>query len=193
VTSRVTSSTSAPVPATSGVIDSGVGWSANGLDGPAPSPSTCHYRTAADGYALPDPGCTPGAVNTEVTQGNIGTTICSHGYTASVRPPESMTEAAKYQSMAAYHSPGPVAHYEYDHLVPLELGGSSDVRNLWPELNSGSPSQFDSTDDFGVNAKDGVEDRLNAAVCSGEVALAAAQEAIAVNWTTAEATLGIGR
>jgi hypothetical protein len=181
------------VPATSGVVDSGVGWTATGLDGPAPSPGTCHYRSAADGDALPDPGCTPGAVNTKVTQGIIGTTICRDGYTASVRPPESMTEAAKYQSMAAYDSPGPVGHYEYDHLVPLELGGSSDVRNLWPELNSGSPSQFDSTDDFGENAKDGVEDRLNAAVCSGEVALAAAQEAIAANWTTAEATIGIGR
>ena len=179
------------MPATSGVIDTGVGWTPAGLEGPPPSPGTCHYRTAADGYSLPDPVCTPGAVNTGVSQGNIGTTICRSGYTASVRPPESMTEAAKYQSMAAYDSLGSVSAYEYDHLVPLELGGSSDVRNLWPELNSGSPSQFDSTDDFGENAKDGVEDRLNSAVCSGEVALAAAQEAIAANWTTAEASLGI--
>jgi hypothetical protein len=173
------------------VIDTGVGWTANGLEGTMPAPGSCHYRTAADGDALPDPGCTPGAVNTGVTQGNIGTTICSSGYTTTVRPPESMTEAAKYRSMAAYTSPGSASDYEYDHLVPLELGGSSDVRNLWPELDTGSPSQFDSTDDFGQNAKDGVEDRLNSAVCSGEVTLASAQAAIAANWTTAEATLGL--
>ncbi|MGH9028051.1 MAG: HNH endonuclease signature motif containing protein, partial [Acidimicrobiales bacterium] len=87
--------------------------------------------------------------------------------------------------------PGSASGYEYDHLVPLELGGSSDVRNLWPELDTGSPSQFDSSDDYGENAKDGVEDRLNAAVCSGEVTLTAAQNAIAANWTTAESVLGV--
>ena len=79
-----TSPTSAPTPATSGVIDTGVGWTSTGLEGPSPSPGTCRYRTAADGYALPDPRCTPGAVNTGVTQGNITTTICSSGYTAAV-------------------------------------------------------------------------------------------------------------
>ena len=30
---------------------------------PQPAPSTCHYRTAADGSTLPDPLCTPGATN----------------------------------------------------------------------------------------------------------------------------------
>lgn len=156
-----------------------------------PAPGTCQYRTAADGYALPDPACTPGAIDTAVTQADIGSTICSSGWTSSVRPPESMTETAKYQSMDAYDSPGSASEYEYDHLVPLELGGSSDVRNLWPELDTGSPSQFDSSDSYGENAKDGVEDRLNAAVCSGEVTLAAAQQAIAANWTTSEAVLGV--
>ncbi len=156
-----------------------------------PGPGTCHYRTASDGYALPDPGCTPGAVDSAVTQANISSTICRSGYTSSVRPPESITEPDKYKSMQSYDSAGSASQYEYDHLVPLELGGSSDVRNLWPELDSGSPSQFDSTDDYGLNAKDGVEDRLNDAVCSGEVSLAAAQTAIADNWTTSEAVLGV--
>lgn len=93
--------------------------------------------------------------------------------------------------MDAYGSPESASDYEYDHLVPLELGGSSDVRNLWPELDTGSPSQFDSTDSYGENAKDGVEDRLNDAVCSGQVTLAATQQAIAANWTTADAVLGV--
>jgi hypothetical protein len=173
------------------MIDTGVGWSSSGLEGPISAPGTCHYRTAADGYALPDPACTSGAIDTAVTQADVRSTICRSGYTSSVRPPESMTESAKYRSMDAYNSPGSVSQYEYDHLVPLELGGSSDARNLWPELDAGSPSQFDSTDDFGENAKDGVEDRLNVAVCSGQVTLAAAQQAVASNWTTAEAALGV--
>lgn len=102
-----------------------------------------------------------------------------------------MTEPAKYRSMDAYGASGSAGNYEYDHLVPLELGGSSDVRNLWPEPNAGSPSQFDSTDSYGINAKDGVEDRLKAGVSEGQVSLSAAQRAIATNWTTAESVLGV--
>ena len=183
--------TTADVAPPPGLVETGTGWSASGLQGPMPAAGACRDRVAADGYALADPGCTPGAVDTQVTQADIRSTICRSGYTSSVRPPESITEPAKYRSMAAYGAPGSAGAYEYDHLVPLELGGSSDVRNLWPEPNAGSPSQFDSTDSFGINAKDGVEDRLNAAVCSGEVALAAAQLAIATDWTTAESRLGI--
>jgi hypothetical protein len=26
-----------------------------------------------------------------------------------------------------------VVAYELDHLIPLELGGSNDLRNLWPQ------------------------------------------------------------
>jgi hypothetical protein len=145
-----------------------------------PSPGTCHYGTAANGDQLQDPACTPGAIDTAVTQANIQSTICVTGYTTTVRPPDSITEPAKLQSMMAYSSPGSASDYEYDHLVPLELGGSSDVRNLFPEAHAG-----------GSYTKDGVESRLNHVVCSGQVSLAAAQQAIATNWTTAEPVLGV--
>jgi hypothetical protein len=168
-----------------------IGWTASGLSGPEPAPGGCHDGTAVDGYALPDPRCTPGAVDGRVTQAGIGSTICRPGYAAAVRPPESLTEPAKLRAMAAYDARGPASGYEFDHLVPLELGGSSDLRNLWPEPEAGSPSQFDSTDTDGLNAKDGVEDRLHAAVCSGRVPLVAAQTAIGSDWTTAEGRLGI--
>jgi hypothetical protein len=69
---------------------------------------------------------------------------------------------------------------ELDHAVPLELGGSSDATNLWPE----SPPT--------PNPKDKVEDALNAAVCQGRGKLAAAQLAIAADWLTAEKKLGLG-
>ena len=68
---------------------------------------------------------------------------------------------------------------ELDHLVPLELGGSNDATNLWPEY---PPTP---------NPKDKVENTLNAAVCDGRVSLAAAQKAIAADWLTAEKKLGL--
>ena len=68
---------------------------------------------------------------------------------------------------------------ELDHLVSLELGGANDVANLWPEVGSVP------------NPKDSVENDQHKAVCSGKVTLAAAQQAIASDWTTAEHTLGL--
>ncbi|MFI6689696.1 hypothetical protein [Streptomyces sp. NPDC050485] len=41
------------------------------------------------------------------------------------------------------------------------------------------------------NPKDGVEAKLSSAVCPGKVQLAAAQNAIATDWTTALAKLGL--
>ena len=97
-----------------------------------------------------------------------------------LRSPESQTEAFKYD--VAYPAYGtPQSEWtELDHLVPLELGGSNDATNLWPEY---PPSP---------NPKDKVEDALNAAVCEGRVSLVAAQNAIASDWMTAEKKLGIG-
>jgi hypothetical protein len=172
-----------PAVETPNLLRTGPGWSRHGLDGVVPAHGACRYGVAADGYPLPDRRCTPGAVDTAVGQANIHTTICRSGYTRSVRPPEAVTEPAKLASMAAYGASDPPSRYEYDHLVPLELGGSSDVRNLWPQPDVGrAPGP-------GTNAKDGVEERLHAAVCSGRVTLAAAQAAIARDWTTAESAL----
>lgn len=172
-------------------VASGHGWTSSGLDSTPPSPGSCHSGTGAQGYALPDPVCTPGAVDTAVTQSNLQDTICHHGYTKTVRPPYRLTEKAKRASMQAYGETGSTRQYEFDHLLPLELAGSSDIRNLWSQPDQGKPSQFDTQNTFGINAKDGVEDRLNAAVCSGQVQLAAAQQAIVHNWTTAEQVLGV--
>jgi hypothetical protein len=124
---------------------------------------------------LPDPHCTPGAISPAVTQANIDSTICRSGYTDRVRPPESVTEHEKEASLAAYGDNGPLHLYEYDHLVPLELGGASnDPRNLWPDPGA-SP-----------NPKDEVENRLRELVCSRQVSLAFAQSLIARNWVAAQ-------
>jgi hypothetical protein len=138
--------------------------------------TTCHFR---DGGQLPDPKCTPGAIDPAVTQANIHSTICRSGYTATVRPSAAATDKAKYNvAYVAYQVPHSAAS-ELDHLVSLEIGGANDIANLWPEVGK-QP-----------NPKDAVENALHKAVCSGTVTLAAAQQAIASDWETAEARLGI--
>jgi hypothetical protein len=72
---------------------------------------------------------------------------------------------------------------EYDHLVSLELGGANSVSNLWPEPNKSGATGT-------TNPKDAVENTLHKAVCSHQVTLAAAQQAIAHDWVTAEKDLG---
>jgi hypothetical protein len=135
-----------------------------------PAPGIC--RATGQGlYALPDPHCTPGALNPAVTQATIEQTICVSGYTRTIRPAESITEPEKQASMAAYGDSGSMSGYEYDHLVSLELGGAAnDPRNLWPEPGA-SP-----------NPKDAVENALHDLVCSGQMPLAQAQHIIATNW-----------
>lgn len=127
---------------------------------------------------LPDPACTPGAIDSRVTQDNIATTICVTGYTAKVRPPAAYTNALKRLQIAQYgYSDKDPSHYEEDHLIPLELGGSpGDAKNLWPEPEAGEGS---------ADAKDRVENLLHARVCAGRMTLAAAQVAIATDWRTA--------
>ena len=137
---------------------------------------TCHYR---HGGQLPDPRCTPGSFDPAITQANIHKTICVTGYTGKVRPSAAETDRFKYKvAYPAYGLPHR-KHTELDHLVSLELGGSNDAANLWPE----SPPT--------PNPKDKVENALHRAVCEGRVSLAAAQRAIASDWLTAEASLGL--
>ena len=148
---------------------------------PQPAPGSCHYRAAADGSALPDPLCTPGASNPEVSQATLYSTVCRTGYSASIRPPREVTDTEKRANAAAYDYRGSLADTEFDHLIPLALGGDpNDPRNLWVEPTA-SP-----------NPKDDIEFRLIQLVCQRKVALVDAQAAIATDWTTALAVLGQG-
>jgi hypothetical protein len=135
--------------------------------------ASCHARGSGL-FSLPDPRCTPGALDPAVTQANVAATICRAGYTRTMRPPESVTEPEKRASLASYGDSGPLQSYEYDHLVPLELGGArNDPRNLWPEPGA-SP-----------NPKDALEHQLHSLVCAGKLRLATAQQQIATDWVAA--------
>lgn len=107
---------------------------------------------------------TPGALNPAVTQATIRTTICRRGWTRTIRPPVSYTNALKARQLAQYRLRGPLSAFQEDHLISLELGGNpTDPRNLWPEPYPRAA------------AVDRIENELNDRVCSGSLTLADAQ------------------
>jgi hypothetical protein len=171
---------SAPADASSRTAASGLRYSsASGRAIQRQPPARSCHALGAGVYARPDPRCTPGALNPAVTQATIGSTICRAGWTATVRPPESVTEPEKLASMAAYGVRG-ASSYEYDHDVPLELGGAvNDPRNLWPEPD------YPQRTGFYANPKDRLENALKRLVCGSAISLAAAQRAIASDWVAA--------
>jgi hypothetical protein len=106
----------------------------------------------------------PGVLNPDVTQANINDTICRHGWTKTIRPPTSYTNALKKKQMREYGVGGSLSDYQEDHLISLELGGHpTDPRNLWPEPYPRA-SEVDS-----------IENDLNARVCARELSLDDAQ------------------
>jgi len=130
--------------------------------------------------SLPNPALTPGVVNPDVTQENIGQTICMPGWTRTVRPPAGYTSALKRRQIRQYgYADRRLRPYEEDHLIPLSLGGSpTDPRNLWPE-----PRQ--SADGWDADRKDELEAVLPQLVCARRLTLQDAQQAIATNWIDA--------
>src|SRR6266508_4903458 len=108
---------------------------------------------------------TPGVLNPDVTQATIGSTICVHGWTRTIRPPTDYTNALKAKQLRAYGLTGAMSAYQEDHLISLELGGHpTDPRNLWPEPYPRAAHV------------DAIENELNRQVCDGSLTLAEAQE-----------------
>jgi len=122
--------------------------------------------------AEPDRRCSPGAYYSGLTTA----VICSAGFhTSSIR---NVPDSEKHQVEAEYGlAPGSYGStLEIDHIVSLELGGSNDIANLFPEkavLAGGHP---------GFHVKDRLENRVHALVCEGKITLRAAQREIAGDW-----------
>jgi hypothetical protein len=123
----------------------------------------------------PDPTLTQGAVFDAVNADQV----CTSGYASSVRD---VTSAERAQVYAEYGIVDVPRIAEVDHFVPLELGGSNDITNLWPEFYQPTP---------GAHEKDRVENYLHEQVCSGAMALADAQAAIESDWYAVYLTLPV--
>jgi len=100
---------------------------------------------------LPDRRCSPGAIYTRL----IKPVICSASFhTSSVR---NVPDSEKHRVEVEYGM-APKAYgrtLEIDHIVSLELGGSNDIANLYPEKAPG------------YRVKDKLENKLHRLVCSG--------------------------
>jgi len=182
--------TAAAGPKTAGGVPTGPGPQHTYTVQAQPAAGSCHYRHEG-GQPLPDRSCTPGALSPDVTQATITSTICRKGgYTSTIRPPVGITDKEKHANAASYGYTDSLHDAEYDHLISLQLGGDpNDPRNLWVE----PPSPGHNPGAGPNNPKDAVETHLHTAICKGTVNLAAAQQAIATDWTTAESSLGISR
>jgi len=110
----------------------------------------------------------------------VATQVCVSGCSRSVRY---VTTAVREQVFAAYRIgyPPPAGAYELDHLIPLELSGDTSASNLWPQPYHGANS---------ADVKDHLENHLHTLVCSGQVELGTAQQAMAGDWRMAAARYG---
>lgn len=133
-----------------------------------------HVAHAAE---LPDPQETPGKTRPGVTAADL----CPVAHTPTLR---NVSEAEKRQVYMRYGLAGNHNGYcaslegcEVDHLISLEIGGSNEVENLWPEPYDGTV--------WNAHVKDKLENKLHALVCARTVTLADAQHEIATDWIAA--------
>lgn len=119
--------------------------------------------------ALPDRRCSPGGYYSRLTKG----VICAPGFRTStirnVPQSEKFAVEREYGEPAAYYG----FSVEIDHIIPLELGGSNSIANLYFEPGRGSAN---------YHVKDALENRARASVCEGRLSLRVARSGFATNW-----------
>jgi hypothetical protein len=129
---------------------------------------TYEFARKGVGPLVPNAALTPGAVEA-VTMGDV----CAVVGPTERRPPLSVQRAVFHE----YGMDGaPPLEYEVDHLITPALGGTDDIRNLWPESYSS---------EWNAHVKDDLEDRLHELVCQGRLDLSTAQRDMATNWISA--------
>lgn len=131
---------------------------------------------------LPDARVSPGAVFANVTIKELG----QSGYTKKVRD---VGTKEKEQILDEYSLPWKLDEHgtlidphdgakwsdkvEFDHIISLELGGSNDIHNLFPQYYDGR---------WGARVKDQYEDWIHRELVAGRVGLRDAQKRISSNW-----------
>jgi hypothetical protein len=112
---------------------------------------------------LPDSACTPGDILSTSTA-----VICKFKYATSVR---NVSSELKREVLAEYGIPSNKRYlYQIDHLISLNLGGSNNISNLFPETLAME------------KIKSEFEESLYIEVCSGKMNVEVAQKQISTNW-----------
>ena len=109
--------------------------------------------------ALQDSACTPGAVTDHGHKSYMRLRLYQNGSQCYDSHEEKVFK--EYGIPWSLHS-----NYEVDHLISLEVGGSNDISNLWPESYAIKNSSL---------IKDSFENHLHKEVCSGKLSLPDAQ------------------
>jgi hypothetical protein len=126
----------------------------------------------AEGPLEPRPTLTPGAVRT-VNAGEVcGASVEEHS-SVLVIPASVKEEVFREYGMNAARP----QYFEVDFLITPELGGSNDIKNLWPEPYRAPV--------WNAHVKDQLENFLRDKVCKGEIDLSTAQHDIAEDWIVA--------
>jgi hypothetical protein len=147
---------------------------------PVPPVHAC-ATSMRNGYPVPDPTCTPGAYNPSITSDILS----DRGFRTCCVRNNVTSEEQKALTYDWYNLPHPADNHgssqtcELDHFIPLELGGADTLDNIWPQCGP---------DDVALRQryfkqKDTVENYLAAQVKAGNMALDAAQQGIAADWT----------
>jgi len=104
--------------------------------------------------------------------------VCVPGYAKKLR---AVPTWLKRQAYAEYGiTEYKTGDYEVDHLIPLSLGGSNSIRNLWPQSTKTSP--------WNSYVEDALREETPQAVCAGQLDLKSAQREIAADWIEARST-----
>jgi hypothetical protein len=115
------------------------------------------------------------ALNPDVTATSIDQTICVPGFTAHLRPDAGYVSDIKDRLGREGGLGADVAGAMIlDHIIPLALGG-----------HPRDPSNLQLQDVAESHRKDRIELKLHCLVCSGQVPLSEAREAIAADWQAA--------
>lgn len=148
---------------------------------PPAAHTVCQAKTVSGGRQVPDPACTPGAINPTLTQA----VLKDPAFRTSCVRNDATTEKEKqatykwYKAKKPRNNTGSTQTCELDHLIPLYLGGADTLENIWPQC--GPPGVH--LDDRFFKEKDKVEYYLGQQVREGKMDLAAAQKGIAEDWT----------
>lgn len=126
----------------------------------------------SDQYLVPNRSLTPGAVRS-VTLNEVCATK-DDDLDPSV---SSSTKVAVLKEYGLSSDQSAARKFQIDYLVNPQLGGTDDIRNLWPEPYSNGT--------WNAQAKDVLERHLHQMVCNHAVDLAEAQREIATNWIAA--------
>jgi len=115
---------------------------------------------------LPNPKLTPGDV-VEVSRAEI----CNDE-----RSLPEVSVAIKRQVFDRYGISPQSLGYNVDHLIPVALGGSNSIKNLWPQPLAG---------EWNYQMKNKLEGKMRKLVCAGTLSLEQAQKEISEDWVAA--------